>query len=94
MSVPLNRAQLGRQSGSARWQPGGGGKEGILLLSRKTETDRQTDRQEKVSTDLSRGTQLFFFFPTENFLFEKENIHFLVSLPIFYQSNPRYCWLT
>lgn len=38
-------------------QPEEGEKEDILLLSRNTETDRQTEeREEKVSTDLRRRT--------------------------------------
>lgn len=96
MSVPLNRAQRGRQSGSGLFASGEGEKEDILLLSRNTETDRQTERrEEKVSTDLCRGTQLLSF-PVGNFLFQNGYTHLGGGgrgVVIFCLSNPRYCWL-
>lgn len=73
MSVPLNRAQRGRQSGSG-WgclQPEEGEKEGILLLSRR---HRQTDRQGgKGQHRPKQGNPAHLFVLQRNFLSEKEN---------------------
>ena len=61
-----------------------GEKEDILLLSRNTGTDRQTDRREgrKGQHRPGQGNPADSF-PMENFLFQKENIQFGVLFCFF-----------
>lgn len=96
MSVPLNRAQRGRQSGSGLFAARGGGEGGHPVVEWKhgdRQTDRQTqEREEKVSTDLSRGTQLTL--SCGEFSLSKGKYSLFFFWPMLCQPNPGYYRLT